>query len=225
MLHVGLSSVQHWIVSAWWPEQRELAEWIAGAAQVQNFNEQISIAGRIGFLRTGVGTPRAAASLANVLALAKSHGSCAESVVFVATAGAYSRSFTMGAAHLVSSVSWTDGDLVSGRSYLPGLKSGVETLSSPLSVFSKSGHSAISTPGITLDASLTDELSQKGALENLELYGVALAAENFGVAWGAALGVSNFVGANAHSEWKENHLLASKAAQDLVYETYLRALL
>ena len=88
MSQTGLSGIRFWIVSAWWPEQREFAEEMAGSSEMISVNESISICGSLGFLRTGVGTPRAAAAVAHALALGKSHGSFVEAVLFLATAGA-----------------------------------------------------------------------------------------------------------------------------------------
>ena len=222
MSQTGLSGIRFWIVSAWWPEQREFAEEMAGSSEIISVNENISICGSLGFLRTGVGTPRAAAAVAHALALGKSHGSFVDAVLFLATAGAYAEQLPLGSAYLVSNVSWSDGDLLEKKSYLPGLKSGTEQLSCDLAPFSGSELTAISTPGISLDLELSKKLAKHGDLENLELYGVALASEAFGVPWGASLGVSNVVGPDAHEQWRGNHLIASKAAQTILYDQFLR---
>lgn len=223
MSQTGLSGIRFWIVSAWWPEQRDFAEQMAGSSVMISINENISVCGSLGFLRTGVGTPRAAAAVAHALALGKSHGSFVDAVLFLATAGAYSEQLHLGSAYLVSNVIWCDGDLLEKKSYLPGLKSGTEKLACDLAPFSGSEFTAISTPGISLDIELSKKFAQHGELENLELYGVALAAEAFGVPWGASLGVSNFVGPDAHAQWRENHLVASKGAQAALYDQFLRS--
>jgi purine-nucleoside phosphorylase len=221
----GLASVRVWVVSAWWPEQRDLVDTFAKKAHCIAYNEHITLCGAVGFLRTGVGTPRAAAALAHALAVAKFHGSQSDAVLFLAPAGAYSSQHALGSAHVVSSVAWSDGDLLRGQSYLPGLKSGQERLVSSLKPFSEATLSAVSTPGITVSQELAGVLAEQADFENLELYGVALAAEDFGLPWGAVLGISNVVGPGAHAQWREHHLTASQAAQELLVKNYLEKVL
>jgi nucleoside phosphorylase len=212
----GLAGIRTWVVSAWWPEQRDLVDAFATNSNAIVYNDNITLCGTVGFLRTGVGTPRAAAALAHTLAVGKFHGSQPDAVLFLATAGAYSSQHTLGSAHLVSAVSWSDGDLLRGDSYLPGLDGGSERLVSALQPFSEGALSALSTPGITVSMELSGVLSKQADFENLELYGVALAAEEFSVPWGAVLGISNVVGPDAHPQWREHHLAASRAAQQLL---------
>lgn len=225
MTQLDLSAVRYWVVSAWWPEQRELAHRLGFVDPSFDDNEPISVCGAVAFLRTGVGTPRAVAALSKALMLGQMQGSTVEAVLFVATAGTYSSTFALGRAYLVSKAHWTDGDLLLGRSYLPRLQKGYESLNSCLQPFSDEKISAISTPGISLDEELSRKLCEVGTLENLELYGVAMAAQDFGIPWGAVLGVSNMVGPGAHSEWKENHIEASRSAQNLLFECFLRSVL
>lgn len=221
----GLSGIRAWVVSAWLPEQRGLIDLLSAQHPALALSEQVTLCGAIGFLRTGVGTPRAAAALARTLAISKFHGSQADAVFFLATAGAYSTQFALGSSHLVSAVGWSDGDLLQGKAYLPGLKSGEERMLSVLEPFATSPLSALSTPGITITSELAQVLSQGSDFENLELYGVALAATDFGVPWGAVLGVSNVVGPDAHPQWRENHLAASQSAQSLLLKYALEKML
>ncbi|MBM3382248.1 MAG: hypothetical protein FJY29_07390 [Betaproteobacteria bacterium] len=221
----GLSSIRTWVVSAWWPEQRDLVDALAAKSHSVAYNEHVTLCGSVGFLRTGVGSPRAATALTHLLSVSKFHGSQPDAVFFLATAGAYASQHALESAHFVSAVSWCDGDLLRGDSYLPGLKSGYERLQAGLEPFSSATLSALSTPGITLAPELSRVLAGQGDFENLELYGVALAAEDFGVPWGAVLGVSNVVGPEAHPQWREHHLKASHAAQELLYKHCLEKIL
>ncbi|NBO38165.1 hypothetical protein EBU99_06250 [bacterium] len=218
----NLAQVRTWIVSAWWPEQRDLAESMAQGEVVESVNESLTLVGGIGFLRTGVGTPRAAAVVSRALARAHAHGGHADALIFLATSGAYASDVPLESAWLISNARWSDGSLATGQSYLPGLDAGMETIAATLSAFSGADPEAcaLSTPGITLSTELAHSLAQKGRFENLEIFGVALAAQQFSIPWAAVLGVSNTVGPQAHDQWKSHHLKASLAAQKLLLKSY-----
>lgn len=208
-------------VSAWWPEQEALAEKFAQGHQLKSHSDSLKSAGPFAFFTTGVGTPRAAAALSGLLASAAAATRLPRLVCFVATAGAYDPQTSLNSAHMVDSALWSDGDLLSGRAYLPQVD-GVESIHSD---FAQSLHCdsalkrAISTPAITLHAELCTELCKHAELENLEVYGVALACSLHSMPWIASLGVSNSVGAQAHAEWKKNHRSASLAAQQLILKS------
>ncbi|MEN9810457.1 MAG: hypothetical protein RLZZ488_2024 [Pseudomonadota bacterium] len=208
-------------VSAWWPEQEALAEQLAQGHQLKSHSDSLKSAGPFAFFTTGVGTPRAAAALSGLLASASASSTLPRLVCFVATAGAYDPQTPLNSAHLVDSALWSDGDLLSGRAYLPKVE-GAESIHSDFAQTLQNCDAkkkAISTPAITLHDELCTALSKYAELENLEVYGVALACALHTVPWIASLGVSNSVGAQAHAEWKINHRIASRAAQQLIMRT------
>lgn len=212
------ASIRYWIVSAWLPEQQILRQ----TFERETDRGPVCVAGKVGLLCTGVGSVRGAALVAKALALTQASGGQPEAVLFVATAGCYSSDIAAGSTHVCSEVVWTDGDLLSKSSYLPRADQGVIRCLEGASLFRERGLVTVSTPGITTDERLAQQLAQWGGLENLELYGVAEAAQAAGVAWGAVLGVSNRVGAQSHSEWKQHHEMASQAAQSKLFELYLK---
>ncbi|MEY2986836.1 MAG: hypothetical protein RJB13_357 [Pseudomonadota bacterium] len=216
------ASVRFWVVSAWMPEQLALRQDFGFDLSQSGTSESVFLAGAVGFLCTGVGSVCGAAQVARVLALTQASDGHPEAVFFAATAGAYSSALGLGTAHVCSEAVWTDGDLQSKSTYLPSAHQGIVRSQAALSTSGEQGVVCVSTPGITTDESLAQSLAHWGELENLELYGVAEAARMAGVAWGAVLGVSNRVGPNSHSEWKEHHLEASLAAQKKLRELYLR---
>jgi nucleoside phosphorylase len=217
-----VGGVRFWVISAWLPEQQFLREQFAGSLIDSEMSADILEVGEVGFLCTGVGAVQAAARVAQTIAHPVRHGLKPEAVLFVGTAGCYSNEIALNSAHFCSEVIWTDGDLVTGNSYLPNARDGVVNIRSEALLLSDSGLVAVSTPGITSDERLAGRLGLVGHLENLELFGVAQAARGLGINWGASLGVSNRVGANSHKEWKENHLEASLSAQRALLNGFLK---
>lgn len=224
MSHSELSSVKTWIVSAWWPEQEQLIDELCHGHLPLQLNERLKVQSSFAFLTTGVGTHRAAMVLSNALTTALNQGAPSASIYFVATAGAYDSAVPLDSAYVVSSALWTDGALLSGKAYLPQVQRFESINTTAQSTVSQADKikRAVSTPGITLDPELAQSLSTIAELENLEIYGVALAATLFGVPWSACLGVSNTVGRDAHEQWRAHHLSASRAAQCLLKEVFQR---
>lgn len=222
MTQPDYSQTKIWVVSAWLPEQEQLIADVSRGRKIEAVNSALRLVGPYAFLTTGVGTPRAAAVTASVLSSALVSGARLQSLYFVATAGAYKKSVTLNSAFLVSEAAWSDGDLATKRSYLPNVdaKESISTSLATPTVPAENRTTAMSTPGITLDNDLALSLSGLADLENLEIYGIALAAQQLGVSWGAALGISNTVGSQAHEQWKANHRLASRAAQELLMKSY-----
>jgi nucleoside phosphorylase len=78
-------------------------------------------------------------------------------------------------------------------------------------------------PGITRSTAVARSLAQHtgAALENLEVFAVARAAERAGVPLTVVLGVSNRVGPNSHAEWRDHAAAAAASACDLAWEIAL----
>jgi nucleoside phosphorylase len=221
MIQSDYTGLKTWIVSAWWPEQSHLAEEISTDEPVKVIDDSFRVVRNIGFLTTGVGTPRAALNLGSALANAAAANALPDRICFLATAGAYDSHVPLESAHLVTKAGWSDGDLARSHSYLPKVER-CEYLDACVDlarIVDSRCLRALSTPGISLDPQLANSLSQLAELENLEIFGVALAAARFGVPWSACLGVSNTVGAMAHEQWKAHHLRASQAAQALLMKS------
>lgn len=243
------AGVRNWIVSAWWPEQRVLAEHMSreDPARTSTFSFEslmtlsgfkgslrdvdattektdpiLRIVGSTAFLCTGIGTPQTSISLSTALVLAQRWRACSDAIYFVATAGSYSKNTPINTAHLVKSALWGDGDLAQGRAYLPTVKKFDSKIATRISecVEQKEAMRVLSTPGITLDTELARVLGDSADLENLEIFGVAQVAHAFGIPWAACLGVSNQVGPLAHEEWKQHHASASLAAQELLVHAF-----
>jgi nucleoside phosphorylase len=68
------------------------------------------------------------------------------------------------------------------------------------------------TLGVTTDEGLATLLAQRGAVEHLEAFAVAMACAAKSVPFAAVLGVANVVGSQGRSQWKENHAFAGRAA-------------
>jgi nucleoside phosphorylase len=223
---IEYSQLRVCIVSAWWPEQSELAARLANRHPMIVVSHSLRVVGPYAFLTTGIGTPRAAAAVSAALMQAIERGARIESLYFVATAGAYHPDVALNSAFLVSSAHWADSDLASGRSYLPNVERS-ENLNATRFCQNANQNpsqpamlSAVSTPGITLKDDVARSLAHLAGLENLEVYGVAMAAHSLGIPWAAALGVSNTVGAQAHEQWKAHHDRASRSAQMLLLNSF-----
>ena len=53
-------------------------------------------------------------------------------------------------------------------------------------------------------------------MEHLEAYGVAIACQHAGIAFTAVIGISNFVGPDAHAQWLTHRDAAQEAARQAV---------
>lgn len=217
-----MSEIRIWIVSAWLPEQSLLIGKLSRGRNLEKFSSNLQVCGPYAFLTTGVGTPRAALALGSALTSASAAGAVSKAVYFVATAGAYRPDFGLNSAHAVSSALWTDSAIATGLAYLPKSDRFEHLNSSGIGGVraAESSVRAVSTPGITLDHAAANRFSGFAELENLEIYGVALAALSHNIPWNGVLGVSNLVGSAAHEEWKLNHETASAAAQNKLQELF-----
>ena len=221
-----MSEIRTWIVSAWLPEQSLLIGQLSRGRKLERFSPNLQVCGPYAFLTTGVGTPRAALALGSALTSASAAGAVSKSVYFVATAGAYRPDYGLNSAHAVSSALWTDSAMAAGLAYLPKTDRFEQLHSSGIGGVhaAEAALRAVSTPGITLDHVAATRFSGFAELENLEIYGVALAALSHNIRWNGVLGVSNRVGSAAHDEWKLNHETASAAAQNKLHELFAEEL-
>jgi nucleoside phosphorylase len=166
--------------------------------------------GKYSFLLTGIGSVSAATRVTRALCSLPKN----TEVIFLGTAGAYDSNTELGTAVLCTSTQFTDLALCRTLSYLPEIAMQNLSLKSQLEEVNKT--ICLTTTGITTDVLVAEEYAKYGDVENLELYGVARAAQEFGTTWRSYLGISNHVGPLAHLQWKENHLKAVLAAADLI---------
>jgi hypothetical protein len=210
------------ICSAWEPEQAGLRDRIADHISQGRLSDARL---ELDFMLCGVGVFAALESVMTYLA-AKNVQSLPQLICFVGTAGAnqscFSEKVELPFADCVREVVWYDAAVASGKSYIPGVMQQGAALTggrfgdfhSNTSEFA-SEHLCVSCYGISTRPN--DFGNYNGRYENLELYGVARAAARFGISWRAFLGISNWIGASAHQEWREYHEPASACAQRLCY--------
>jgi nucleoside phosphorylase len=152
---------------------------------------------------TGVGAVAAAAATARLLAERRP-----SRVLFLGTCGAYDDRLPIGTLLSAAEVLALSQDERAGRAYRPGVEVArwTATLALPLP-----GQVVAVTPAITTDPEGARRLGELAAAEHLELSGVFAACALAGVPVGAALGVANRVGPEAHAEWKAHHADVSRA--------------
>lgn len=208
----------HLIVSAWWPELRDLHDELEGTSQSLPLAAgKFRVGQKSGhvYLCTGIGSVAAASSVTDAL---RSHPQV-KRVLFCATAGHYNAAVSFPQAFVCFEVLWTDAGVVQNQSYFPPRHEVALRIVSPLAEKDFTANAlpaagrCLSTPSITTDAKVAQKFKEHAELENLELYGVALAAQRLDVAWVGFLGVSNAVGTLAHEQWKRFHEEASACAQ------------
>jgi nucleoside phosphorylase len=174
----------------------------------------------------GVGTVDAGIGAAAAIAKTKP-----ARVIFVGTAGVYpgaAKAMPVGAAVIAGELRLVSTASLRGEAYHPApLVADAATTPALRARLAQAGAPAIATVAcplaITQSATLAKRIAATGAaLENLEAFAVARAAAAAGLPFAAVLGVSNVVGPRAHTEWRANHLAASRAACHVVW-TWLRA--
>ena len=144
-------------------------------------------------------------------------------VIFVGTAGLYPGTHLgigLGDAAVAGELVLAATAAVRGEGYLPAPQI-TEAATAPglraalLAACARDQPVRVACPtAITSSATLGRRIARacRAALENLEAFSVARAAAAAGVDFAAVLGIANWVGPAAHSEWRANHLAASRAA-------------
>jgi nucleoside phosphorylase len=184
---MAIAKARTLVLSAWDPEVAPLAR-LLRAHPAEGKGVTLAAVG-VGLVDAAVGAARAIA------------GAKPARVIFVGTAGVYPsavRALPIGTAALADEVRLISSAALRGQAYAPA----------PL----------VSSAATTKAPSLARKLGATGAaLENLEAFSVARAADAAGIPFAAVLGVSNVVGPNAHAEWRANHLAASRAACHVIW--------
>lgn len=208
------------ILSAWEPEIASLRSQLALPAG--RFLNPVTrcLAVGIGAIDAAVGAARAIAQITPAR------------VIFVGTAGCYPVSTLarvragagappIGAVVLPEELTLCSTAALRGDGYLPASLVQRAPASAPLVGQLRRAApvamtvAAAATPlAITRTTALARRIAREtgAAVENLEAFAVARAAAQTNVPMAAVLGIANHVGPKAHTEWRRNHLAASKAA-------------
>jgi nucleoside phosphorylase len=154
----------------------------------------------------GVGLIEAAAGAARVLEQQKPRA-----LILVGTAGIYpGTKLSIGQAVVAGTVHLASASVAAEAAYYPGplpAKAEATPLGAAIAQAARLSIADVACPlGITRDAAVARQLKRAtgAALENLEAFAVARAAAHAGVPFAAVLGIANYVGPEAHAEWKQN---------------------
>ena len=195
------------VLAAWEPEMAPLRTFLRSATG----RGTVAVAAGIGAVDAAVGATRAIA----VHRPAR--------VIFVGTAGLYPGarvSIGLGDAAVAGELVLAATAVVRGEGYLPAPQIS-EAATAPdlraalLAACAGDQPVRVACPtAITSSPTLARRIARAcgAALENLEAFAVARAAAAAGVDFAAVLGVANWVGPAAHSEWRANHLAASRVS-------------
>jgi len=139
-------------------------------------------------------------------------------LLFVGTAGFLNPSqFQIGDLVQASKVTLFDGAALMGHGHFASLQEQPSFPSTGTSL-ELPDVSVVNSLCVTSSEQLSAAIRQKtdGEVENLELFGVAMAAAQLKLPWSALLGLTNQVGPLGGPQWKENHhQLADSSAKYL----------
>ncbi|OVE80133.1 hypothetical protein BVY02_01175 [bacterium J17] len=149
--------------------------------------------------------------------------------VFVGSCGAARPDVSLLSIVNASFVSLGDLSLAKGESYLPEQVNQLYHSDDKQSgLIQKNIEGEVHNAGIycPLSISKSSEIAEsivhstEAYFENLELFSVAEAAVELGVPWVCISCVTNYVGANAHEEWKENREAAARRTAEVIEEIF-----
>ncbi len=125
-------------------------------------------------------------------------------LVLIGTAGSFAGGPPPGSVITTARLGFADPTATLGLGYVP-------LAPPPLHVEALPGFPAfdvLTRLGVTTDAALAARLAAEGPwhVEHMEAYAVAWACHQAGVRFSALLGITNWVGPEAHLEWKERHV-------------------
>jgi futalosine hydrolase len=170
----------------------------------------LSVAARV----VGVGLPLAAAGAAAHVAEIQP-----DAVVLVGTCGAYlGASLRIGEVIVARRIHLVDPGSLEGHAQFPEpvcvVLDAHVGMTDALSAGTARPCSVATTLAITINDAVAARIAEGiGAqVEHLEAHGVAIACASRGVAFAAALGIANFVGARGREEWRGHHGVAEAAA-------------
>ncbi len=136
-------------------------------------------------------------------------------IIFLGTAGAYSKELPIGEIVSVSQISLLNLGEVLGHSYIPKKYSSYKSSLHIHSATQPLTTNCLSSLEITKSSDFSKKIIeyyklQTALVENMELYGVAKVATEHNIPWSAFLGITNYTNENAHQDWKANHEIVSE---------------
>ena len=153
----------------------------------------------------GIGSVAAAVATARLLSARQP-----ARVLFVGTCGAYDARLAPGDLLAAEEAIAASQDELEGRAYRPA----AERVRWPASWALPARfppYAVAVPPAVTATAAGAAALATLAAAEHLELTGVFAACAELGVPVAAALGVANWVGPEAHAEWRARHAAVSRS--------------
>lgn len=149
-------------------------------------------------------------------------------ILFVGSAGSVRKTEPLLSFFGATSVILADSQLVKKAAYLPEIAktshSADESLQRSILALSCNPQAAsvYSPLGISRDEDLgTLYGSALGSyFENLELFGVAAACARKGLPWGCLSCVTNYIGAESHSQWQEHFRIAAQKTSSAMEELF-----
>ena len=164
----------------------------------------------------GIGSVVAAARAATTLERLAQEGHKPRCVLLLGTAGSYPGGPAMGTAVASQMVGMSTGVAAMGLGYVPRPPAPVPGDEELLGRLGVARHNVLTAGAVTTDLTLARRLSDGWTVEHLEAFGVAVACQNAGVPFVAVLGISNFVGPDAHAQWLTHRDAAQEAARAAV---------
>jgi nucleoside phosphorylase len=144
-----------------------------------------------------------------------------EDIIFVGTAGAYSKTLEIGNIVEVNETGLLNFGTVEQKAFVP---QAYEEYPCFLK-FNKKIKKAycLSSLEITQDTKISkkiiDVFATRDIVENMEIYGLAKVANENSKRFSALLGITNYTNIDAHNDWKENNeIISAKLCETLLLE-------
>lgn len=210
------------VLSAFAPELADLARLLAGADTPR------AVRARVVCRPAGIGLPDAAVGATRALSDVGP-----TEVLFIGTGGSYGAAPAIGSVAVARGVSLASAARARGQGYLPGplvahcvpnTEMRRRLLQAAVRAHSRAEAAHLATPlAITTAPALgrAHARTTGAAVENLEAFAVARAADAAGVPFGAVVGISNRVGPRAHEQWRRHQDAAMRAVAALVFDYLL----
>jgi nucleoside phosphorylase len=144
-----------------------------------------------------------------------------EDIIFVGTAGAYSKTLEIGNIIEVNETGLLNFGTVEQKAFVPQEYEEYQCFLK----FNKKIKKAycLSSLEITQDTKVSkkiiDVFDTRDIVENMEIYGLAKVANENSKRFSALLGITNYTNIDAHSDWKENNeIISAKLCETLILE-------
>ena len=185
----------------------------AWTKETQALSEKLDDSYRI--VALGIGYLDAALNLERIL----SKDNEIEKIIFIGTAGAYSKTIELGSLVEVSRIALLNFGTVDQKAYVPKPYPEYHCFASLDKKIKKV--TCLSNLEITKDTKVSkkvmDTFTTRDIVENMELYGVGKIANYYKKPLSALLGVTNYTNIDAHDDWKEQEeLVSAKLAEHLL---------